>query len=85
MTGQISESARLAKLFKLALSTDKDGEALSALAAIKRILTEAGSDIHSFGDLIEACSGTATSIISTSPSAAALSCFATCSHVDFAR
>jgi hypothetical protein len=36
----------LEKLLKVALSSDKDGEVVAAAAAIRRTLTNAGSDIH---------------------------------------
>jgi hypothetical protein len=42
-------SPKLAKLLRL-LTSDKDGEALAATAAIKRTLAAENSDIHEFVD-----------------------------------
>jgi hypothetical protein len=47
----INQATRIGKLLRLAISTDKNPEALSALAAIKRSI---GPDApHIIGDLIE--------------------------------
>jgi hypothetical protein len=37
---------RIEKLLKTALSTDKDGEVIAAVKAIRRTLNSAGSDLH---------------------------------------
>jgi hypothetical protein len=42
---------KLGKLLRM-LSSDKDGEALAATAAIKRTLAAEGSDIHSLADAL---------------------------------
>jgi hypothetical protein len=42
--------ARVSQLIKLALSTDKDGEAAAALSALRRTLDAGGIDLHQFAD-----------------------------------
>jgi hypothetical protein len=43
---------RLAQLLRLALSTDKRGEAIAAIAALKRTLRSAGFDAHYVADAL---------------------------------
>jgi hypothetical protein len=43
-------AARVSQLIKLALSTDRDGEAAAALSALKRTLDAGGIDLHQFAD-----------------------------------
>jgi hypothetical protein len=45
---------RLGQLLKLLVGTDKQGEAIAALEAIKRTINGAGIDHHSLGDALEA-------------------------------
>jgi hypothetical protein len=48
--GAPSENLRLAKLLRLALVADHDGEAIGALHALKRTLCSAGLDPHFVAD-----------------------------------
>jgi hypothetical protein len=46
-------SARLGKLLRLALGSDRPGEAAAAIAALNRALQEAGSDYHALAAIVE--------------------------------
>ncbi len=46
-------ATRIARLLRLALSTDAPGEALAANVAVRRALETAGFDIHDAADAIE--------------------------------
>ena len=48
----IAHGARLAKCLRL-LTSDKDHEALAAVRALQRVLTDADTDIHDLADIIE--------------------------------
>jgi hypothetical protein len=45
-------TGRLAQLLRLALSTDKSGEAIAALEALRRTLRSSGRNIHYFADAV---------------------------------
>jgi hypothetical protein len=47
-------TARISKLVKLLLSSDKPGEVVAAVAAVNRSLAAAGLNHHDLGDAIEA-------------------------------
>jgi hypothetical protein len=47
------ETDRLAKLLRLALGSDKDGEIIGAVVALKRTLAAAGLDTHWIVDAFE--------------------------------
>src|SRR5689334_11181529 len=46
-------AVRISALIKLALASDKDGEALGALHALRRALAALGFDHHAFAALVE--------------------------------
>jgi hypothetical protein len=48
------DTDKVGKLVRLMLSTDRDGEALAAVGALKRALDVAGLDCHAVADAIEA-------------------------------
>ncbi len=57
------------------------GWRLCCVGGVRPSVRQAGNAFH----VSTICNGTATSTVSMAPIAAALSCFSTCRHVDFAR
>jgi hypothetical protein len=47
------DAGRVGKLLRLMLSTDRGGEALAALSALKRTLEAGGLDLHGLADAVE--------------------------------
>jgi hypothetical protein len=47
------ETGKLVKLLRLVFSSDKDGEVIAAVAAVKRLLASAGLDAHALADVVE--------------------------------
>jgi hypothetical protein len=72
---------RLAKLLRMVLSTDHDGERSAAAAAIVRLLKSNGSDLHAFVELLV----TAPAAAEADPSTAAPIWQRTTGPVDIAR
>ena len=54
MNYQSPVATRVGQLLRLAISTDKDGEALNALAAVRRTLDASGIDLHVVADAVVA-------------------------------
>jgi hypothetical protein len=47
------DTDKIGKLLRLTLSTDKEGEQLAAMSALKRALQKAGLDCHAIADAVE--------------------------------
>jgi hypothetical protein len=47
------DTDRLAKLIRLIFGSDRDGETVAAVAAVKRLLASAGLDAHALADIVE--------------------------------
>jgi hypothetical protein len=64
-------ASRIAQCLLLALSTDKAGEAVAAVAAARRAIDSAGLNIHSIADAVQAGLGTPPAPPSAPPASSA--------------